>query len=230
MTLKHFSYAKRTKKMKIKALIFDLDGTLLYTLEDLTDSVNFALEKCNLRKRSLDEIREFVGNGIYKLIVRSVGENTEKIDECYKIFQQHYSKNSINKTKPYKNAVKTLSKLKKRELRLAILSNKPDIEVKKLSKLFFKDIFDISMGETIDFPKKPDPKSLLYIMKSFNVSKKETLFIGDSEVDIQTAKNAGIECYSVSWGYKTRAFLIKNNAKYIFDNFSDLYNNIITIS
>ncbi len=215
--------------MNIKALVFDMDGTLLYTLEDLADSVNFALDKCGLNKRSLEEIEKFVGNGVYKLIERAVGENFEKINECFEIFKKHYSKNSTNKTRPYNGAIETLKKLKDRGLKLAVLSNKPDFEVKKLSKLFFEDIFDISMGETENFPKKPDSKSLLYIVKAFNVSTRETIFIGDSEVDIQTANNAGIDCYSVSWGYKTKEFLVQNKAKIIFDNFDDLYKKIVSM-
>ena len=215
--------------MKIKMLIFDLDGTLLYTLEDLADSVNFALEKCNLEKRSLDEIREFVGNGVYKLIERAVGENKEKVTECFEIFKDHYSKNSTNKTKPYNSAVETLKKLKKKNFKLAVLSNKPDDEVKKLSKLYFGDIFDISLGESVNFPKKPDPAALLNILKISDVSLDEAIFIGDSEVDIQTAKNAKMPCYSVSWGYKTVDFLQKNGAEIIFDNFSDLYKKLSTM-
>lgn len=215
--------------MNIKALVFDMDGTLLYTLEDLADSVNFALDKCGLNKRSLEEVEKFVGNGVYKLIERAVGENFEKINECFEIFKRHYSKNSTNKTRPYNGAIETLKKLKDRGLKLAVLSNKPDFEVKKLSKLFFEDIFDISMGETENFPKKPDSKSLLYIVKAFNVSTRETIFIGDSEVDIQTANNAGIDCYSVSWGYKTKEFLVQNKAKIIFDNFDDLYKKIVSM-
>ncbi len=214
--------------MKIKALVFDLDGTLLYTLEDLCDSVNFALKKCNLKTRTIEEIQEFVGNGIYKLIERSIGDFQEKKEVCFEIFKKHYSTNSTNKTKPYQNAVQTLKKLKDKGFRMAVLSNKTDLEVKKLSKLFFGDIFDISMGETDDFPKKPDPKSLLNIMKIFEVNKEEIIFIGDSEVDIQTAKNADIACFSVSWGYKSKDFLVENGAKYIFDDFLELYNAIIT--
>ncbi len=228
MVLGNF-HTEKGLKMKVKVVVFDMDGTLLYTLEDLTDSVNFALEKCNLKKRNINEIREFVGDGVYKLIERAVGDNVEKIGECFEIFKNHYSKNSTNKTRPYNGAQETLKKLKDKGLKLAVLSNKPDFEVKKLSKLFFEDIFDISMGETVDFPKKPNPKSLLSIIKTFGVKEKEIIFIGDSEVDIQTAKNAGINCYSVSWGYKTRDFLVQNGAEIIFDNFSDLYENILTM-
>ena len=142
MVLGNF-HTEKGLKMKVKVVVFDMDGTLLYTLEDLTDSVNFALEKCNLKKRNINEIREFVGDGVYKLIERAVGDNVEKIGECFIIFKNHYSKNSTNNTKPYKGAEETLKKLKDKGLKLAVLSNKPDLEVKKLSKLFFEDIFDI---------------------------------------------------------------------------------------
>ena len=208
--------------MSIKGIVFDLDGTLLYTLEDLKNSLNFALNACNMPKRTLEEVRNFVGNGIKKLIERSLDDNQEKFDECYKIFLSHYAKNSLITTKPYNGVISGLKKLKENNIKLAILSNKIDVEVKRLSKYFFDDIFNISMGETSIFPKKPDPKALLEIIKEFNLSKDEIYFIGDSEVDIQTAKNADVQCLSVLWGYKDKDFLIQNNAKNLFENFEQM--------
>lgn len=213
--------------MKIKGIIFDLDGTLLYTIEDLKNSVNYALEHCNLEKRTLEEITNFVGNGIGKLIERAIGIHQEKYDQCLEIFKQHYAKNSNITTKPYPFVIENLKRLKEKNIKLAILSNKIDSEVKKLSKLYFGDIFDISQGETAKFNKKPDSKSSEFIIKQFNLSKDEVVFVGDSEVDIQTAKNTSIECLSVSWGYKDKDFLIKNGAKIIFENFKDLTDYII---
>jgi len=209
--------------MPIKALIFDMDGTILYTLQDLADSVNFALEKCGLKQRTLDEIRNFVGNGVNKLIERATGNKKDKIEKCFQYFIEHYKKNSTNKTVPYENAVEILEKLKEKGLKLAVLSNKPDEEVKKLSEKYFNGIFQIAKGESPQFPKKPNPAALNEIIKTFNVKKEECLFIGDSEVDIQTAKNAEVDCISVTWGYKTKEFLIKNNAKKLFDNFQELF-------
>ncbi len=213
--------------MKFKALIFDMDGTILYTIEDLADSVNFALKKCNLPTRTLEEVTNFVGNGILKLIERAVGEKQELVQECFEIFKEHYKNNSTNKTCAYKNSFEILSKLKEKGLKLAVLSNKIDSEVKKLSKIYFKDIFDISMGESPNFPKKPNPAALNEIIKKFNVKKEECLFIGDSEVDIETAKNANINCLSVTWGYKTKEFLIQNQAENLCNSFEELYDFVV---
>ncbi len=214
--------------MTYKGIIFDLDGTLLYTLKDLSESVNYALKKCSLDTISLDKTREFVGNGIGKLIERAIGKNQDKYELCYKYFINHYSKNSTNTTKPYDGAVETLKKLKTKGIKLAILSNKKNSEVKKLSEIFFPDIFDISLGETSAFPKKPSAESVLYIIDKLNLSKKEVCIIGDSEVDIQTAKNAQIQSLSVSWGYKDKSFLLENKADKIFDNFKELFDYLIS--
>ncbi len=208
--------------MAIKGIIFDLDGTLLYTLVDLQDSVNYALIKNGLKKRTIEEIKSFVGNGIEKLIERAVYPKKEKFDICLSDFKHHYKKNSINKTKPYFSVVENLKKLKQKGFKLAVLSNKIDSEVKKLCDYFFFGIFDIALGAKEDFLKKPDSKSTLYIIEQLNLSKQEVVLIGDSEVDIKTAKNAQIECLSVSWGYKDKDFLIRNNAAKIFDDFSSL--------
>lgn len=208
----------------IKAIIFDMDGTILYTLQDLADSTNYALEKCGFKKRSLDEIRNFVGNGAYKLIERATEAQKPAVEKCYKIFLEHYGKNSANSTQPYKNAVETLKKLKEKGLKLAVLSNKPDSEVKKLSEKYFKGIFDISRGESVEFPKKPDPAALLSILSCFGIGKDECFLAGDSEVDLETAQNAGIGCLSVCWGYKSEEFLIQNGADKLFRSFSELFN------
>lgn len=215
--------------MTVKGIIFDLDGTLLYTLEDLTNSVNFALKNCGLKERSIDEIKSFVGNGIIKLIERAIGDNQDKFNECHKLFLEDYKINSTKTTHPYKNSLETLLKLKERGIKLAILSNKNDDEVKKLSKYYFKDIFDISLGKCPEFDKKPDSKSTNFIIEKLNLKKEQTLFIGDSEVDILTAQNAGLKCLSVSWGYKTKEFLAKNKAQEIFDDFNELYEFIISL-
>jgi len=213
--------------MTIKGIIFDLDGTLLYTLEDLKNSTNYALKKLNQKERSIEEIRNFVGNGIKKLIERALGDKQELIDECLLIFLNHYKNNSLNNTKPYENIVDILIKLKNKGIKLAVLSNKIDIEVKKLVDYYFKNIFDIVLGETVQFPKKPNSKASEYIIQKFNLKKEEVVFIGDSEVDIQTAENTEIKCLSVVWGYKDETFLKEKGAQKIFKTPQELYNFII---
>lgn len=204
--------------MKTKGIIFDLDGTLLYTLEDLKDSTNYALKKLGLEPITIEKTRQFVGNGINNLLKRALGDNIEYLEPCFDIFMKHYKINCKNNTKPYDNITKILEKIKDEGIKLAILSNKVDNSVKELSCYYFKNIFDISMGESAVFPKKPDSKACNYIINEFNLKKDEVIFVGDSEVDIQTAANAGIECISVSWGYKTKEFLEKHNAKKIIDS------------
>lgn len=210
--------------MRIRAVIFDLDGTLLYTLDDLKDSVNYALKQCNLKERTLDEIRTFVGNGIYKLIERAVGANKEQLEKCFEVFKYHYNKNCNNTTKPYKNVIETLKKLKEKDIKLAILSNKADFAVKNLTNIYFKNLIDISMGENKKYAKKPDSTACLYILEKFNVKKEEAIFVGDSEVDLQTAKNAGIRCLSASWGYKEKEFLAKSGANIIINSIEEILN------
>ena len=210
--------------MTTKLIIFDLDGTLLYTLEDLKNSVNYALKCCNLPTRTLEEVRNFVGNGIYKLIERAVGDKKEYFKECFKIFKEHYDINCNNNTRPYEDIIEVLEKLKKKNIYLAILSNKAQSAVKTLSDIYFKGLIDYVQGQNDNFKTKPDPKSTCFIIEKFNVKKEETIFIGDSEVDILTAKNAGIKCISVSWGYKSREFLAENNAEIIIDNPKEIFN------
>ena len=207
----------------IKGIIFDLDGTLLNTLEDLKNSVNYSLVSCLLDTISLDETREYVGNGVYNLIESAVGKHKEQIQKCYEIFKEHYSKNSKIYTKPYEGAKVFLNGLKDKNIKLAVLSNKLDSMVKNLVEYYFSGIFDIVMGESKEFPKKPDSKACDYIINEFKLNKENVIFIGDSNTDIKTAKNVGIECISVSWGYKSKDFLIKNGAKNIIDSFDEIY-------
>lgn len=209
--------------MSIKGVIFDLDGTLLYTLEDLYLATNFALKQCSLKERTIDEIQCFVGNGIEKLIEKSVNPHKEKFAQCLDEFKKYYNKHQKDNTKPYKNAVETLKKIQKNGIKIAVLSNKIDSAVKTLVEEYFPNLIDVIRGETDEFPKKPNPLNCLDIINKMGFKKEEILFIGDSEVDIQTAKNAGIVPISVSWGYKTKEFLKENNAVKIVDDFDELY-------
>lgn len=196
----------------MKCVIFDLDGTLLYTLEDLADSTNYALMKFNLPKRSLEEIRTFVGNGVAKLIERASGLNdNKKNEEILAVFKNHYSKNQTNKTRPYKGVIKMLESLKQKGFKLAINSNKYDAAVKNLAEIYFKGLIDFSKGECANFPKKPSPKGALAIIDELNVNLSDTIYVGDSLVDIQTAKNADIPIISVLWGYCDKEIIEKEN-------------------
>jgi len=203
-----------------KAIIFDLDGTLLYTLEDLKDSVNFALEKFNYPPRTLDEVRNFVGNGVRLLVERSIpnGAANPDMEDVLKVFKAHYANNMYNKTKPFDGIEEMLDKLKERGIRTAVVSNKFDMAVKELCKKYFGEKIEIAIGESENLRKKPAPDCVLKVLEQFNCSKEEIFLAGDSEVDIQTAKNCNIKCISVTWGYKDKEFLIKNGAQILVNS------------
>ena len=201
--------------MTINTVIFDLDGTLLYTIEDLTDSTNYALEQFNYPKRTIEEITNFVGNGVHLLIERALpqGKDDPNFDECLKIFKEHYSQNMFNKTKPYDGIIDMLKSMKSQGYNTAVVSNKFDSAVKELCKTYFNGLIDSAIGQRDNVAKKPAPDSILEVLKELGATKEECIFVGDSEVDIQTAENAGIPCLSVTWGYKSIDFLYKNGAE-----------------
>ena len=195
------------KSHKYKAVIFDLDGTLLNTLEDLQDSVNYGLEKYGMPKRTLEEIRRFVGNGVGKLIERAVPKGTTKDEEAkvFSAFKEYYAKHCNDKTDLYPGIRELLSELKNRGYRMAIVSNKLQSGVDILSELYFKNYTGIAVGGKENMPKKPEPDMVYEALRQLGVSKEEAIFVGDSEVDIATARNAGMECITVAWGFRSRA-------------------------
>ncbi len=215
------------RNMNKNLIIFDLDGTLLNTLEDLTDSTNFALKHFEYKERTIDEIRQFVGNGVAKLIERAIpdGLNNPNFTECLNIFKQNYAQNMYNKTAPYKGIIKMLENLKQQGCTIAVVSNKFDIAVKELCNKYFPNLIDFAAGENEaeGIRKKPHPDTVLKVIKTFNANNNESVYVGDSEVDILTAKNANLECISVSWGFKTKQFLIENNAEIIIDTPEEIF-------
>lgn len=200
--------------MSVKAVIFDLDGTLLYTLEDLTDSVNYVMEKYGFETYSVSQVRDAVGNGLRLLLERILPKTVDKavFEQCLKDFKAHYSKNMYNKTKPYEGILEVLEKLKKSGYKLAVLSNKYDSAVKELSKKYFGQLIDCAVGQKDGIKEKPDSAGVLEIVKELGVELSQCVFVGDSEVDILTAANCSIDCISVVWGYKDIDFLYDNGA------------------
>lgn len=203
--------------MKYKLAVFDLDGTILDTLEDLTNSVNYALKNKSLPERSLDEIRSFVGNGIRLLIQRAVPANTSQmvVDAVFDDFKEHYAIHSVDKTLPYDGIIPLLEKLKKAGIKIAVVSNKADFAVQGLVKKYFGNLFDFAVGERSGIEKKPAPDSVFEAMSVLDCQKDDTVYIGDSEVDIMTAKNADLDCICVDWGFRSTAQLISAGAKII---------------
>ncbi len=211
-------------KSHTKCVIFDLDGTLLNTLDDLHASVNHAMKSQNLPVRTKNEVRSFVGNGIRKLIERALPENTtaETTNAAFEAFILHYAAHCEDLTHPYEGTNEMLCTLRKMGMKTAILSNKAQFAVSVLHQHFFADSIDIALGESEQVIKKPNPSGLLRIMDELGVESNETIYIGDSEVDLMTAKNAGVPCISVSWGFKNRTFLQEHGAKCIIDSPQEL--------
>lgn len=202
-----------------EVIIFDLDGTLLDTLADLHASVNYALEKFSFPKRSQEEVRSFVGNGIAMLVKRAIGKPTPLFEEVLQAFKTHYAAHCADKTQPYQGILPLLEKLKGQGVKTAVVSNKADFAVKKLAQEYFGGLLLEAVGEDEEngIRKKPAPDSLLSVMQKLGADQEKTVYVGDSEVDIQTAQNAGVDCISVAWGFKDKDFLIKNGAGILID-------------
>ena len=204
-----------------KIIIFDLDGTLLSTLDDLTTAVNYALNQFNYPQKSINSVKNYVGNGVEKLIERAIpnGLNNPDYKNCLEIFKNYYSNNMYNQTKPYENIIPMLKKLKSNGLKIAVVSNKFDAAVKNLCDKYFPNLIDFASGEDEKngIKKKPSPDTVLKILKNFNFKPEDAFYVGDSEVDIQTAKNSNVDSISVTWGFKDRQFLIDNGGKILVD-------------
>ncbi len=199
---------------RYQAVIFDLDGTLLDTLEDLKDSVNTALLTYGCKERSIDEIRAFVGNGIRNLLIQAVegGSSHPDFENIFQAFKEDYKKNCKNKTKPYPGILEAVRQLKEDGIKLAVVSNKADFAVKELNEYYFKDLDMIATGEKEGVGRKPAPDVIYKTLKELHVEKENAVYVGDSEVDIKTAKNAGIPCISVLWGFREKQFLMEEGA------------------
>ena len=199
---------------KYEAVIFDLDGTLLNTLEDLADSVNVALANYHYPEKTLDQIRSYVGNGIQKLIERCLdrGRENPDFDLIYEAFRNHYKENCCNKTKPYDGIIDLLCRLKKQKIKMAIVSNKADFAVKELNQFFFRDFLMTAIGEQKGIAKKPEPDMVYQALQELSVPVEHAVYVGDSDVDVKTARRAKIPCISVLWGFRSREFLTQAGA------------------
>lgn len=205
-------------------VIFDLDGTLLNTLDDLADSVNYALALKGLPARHVNEVRQFVGNGVEKLIERAVAGrlSQEQEKDCLATFKQHYRENMNNKTCPYEGVLDIVKQLLDRNYHIAIVSNKFDAAVKELNYTYFEGLFPVAIGESERIAKKPAPDSVFEALAQLQVAKEHAIYVGDSDVDVMTAHNAGLECVGVTWGFRDKELLLSVGAEYIIDKPEDL--------
>lgn len=208
----------------IDTVIFDMDGTLLDTLEDLTDAVNAGLACCNYPARTLDEVRKFVGNGVRVLMTKAVpgGTSQDDLEKCLAAFKKYYSKHSKDKTEPYKGILPLLSSLKERGIKTAVISNKYDNAVQQLCADYFPGKFDAARGERDGVPRKPAPDMIYDILTELNSDREHTIYVGDSEVDVATAHNAGLICAGVTWGFRDRNILEEKGADHIIDSPEEL--------
>lgn len=196
------------------AVIFDLDGTLLNTLGDLRAATNHALEVRGLPPHSMEEIRQFIGNGIRLLICRAMPEGTPEaeIDAALDDFKAYYAAHIHDRTVPYDGIPQLLTALRKRGIKVAVLSNKIDSASQQLIEYFFPGKTDVVFGEHVGVPRKPDPTSCRMVIQQLGVQPEQVLYVGDSGTDMQTAKNAGLYAVGVTWGFRSKEVLLENGA------------------
>lgn len=206
-------------------VIFDLDGTLLNTLDDLADAGNYALKAMGFPAHETEKYKYFVGNGIPKLIERIVpaGCSEEDMEKVHLVFSDYYGKHSLDKTRPYDKIAETLIKLKQLGIKTGVASNKDHDFSVSLVKNYFRDSIDIVCGRKDGHPKKPDPYLVNLILERFNADKTQSLYVGDSNVDMETAKNAGLDSCGVLWGFRTKEELVQSGARYTVGSADELF-------
>ena len=209
---------------KYKTYIFDLDGTLLSTLADLAASTNYALRTHHMPERSLDEVRRFVGNGVKKLMERAIpdGLNNPLFEETFATFRQHYMQHNLDTTQPYPGIMQLLEQLKAEGKNIAVVSNKFYAATRELCRHFFGDLVPVAIGEREDIRKKPAPDTVIEALRELGVDKEGAVYIGDSDVDIMAAKNSGMPCVSVLWGFRDKEFLLEHGATTLISQPEDM--------
>lgn len=213
-----------------KAVIFDLDGTLLNTIDDLANACNYALKVCGFPIHEVEKYNHFVGDGRYKLIERILPEDSKDsstIDKVLSLFDEYYERHMIDMTKPYNGICKMLDQLKDNDIKLAVVTNKPHEFAVDIVKNFFGEKFHITLGNRKDIPTKPNPHSVNEVIELFNIKKEQCIYVGDSNVDVQTAKNADIKCMGVAWGFRGTGELKEAGADIIVNNVQELIDVII---
>ena len=209
---------------KINTVVFDMDGTVLNTIDDLATSVNYAMEKFGFPQRTVEDYRRAVGNGIRRAIELTVPEGTsqEVIDEMVPVFKEHYDEHCLDKTRPYDGIIELMKELKKRGYKMAIVSNKIDSAVKELNQRFFSEAIEVAIGEKPGVNRKPAPDMVWEALKELGSTQEESIYIGDSEVDFATANNSNLPCISVLWGFRDKDLLEEIGAQVFAEKPSDV--------
>ena len=210
--------------MKYKAVLFDMDGTVLNTLGDLAAAVNHTLREFSMPERSIAEVAAALGNGAAYLIAHTVPDGTPKelTDKVLAAYAPYYDAHCDILTGPYDGIVPLMQTLRERGVKLAVISNKQDTAVKPLAEKYFPGLLEIAVGESAEVRRKPNPDAVLAALRHIGVEREDAIYVGDTEVDLQTARNAGMECASVDWGFRTRAQLVEIGAEHIFDTVQEL--------
>ncbi len=207
----------------VKAVLFDLDGTLLDTLWDLADAVNWALGSLGVEGRSVDEVRGFVGNGVGLLVQRALPEGRGELYEaCLARFKARYAAHMEDRTRVYPGVLSMLDELNERGIACAVISNKFDGVVGPLCRKYFGDRLQAALGEREDVPRKPAPVGCFLLMEQLGVRADEVVYVGDSETDVETARNAGVRCVGVTWGFRSRETLVAAGADVVVDDVAGL--------
>ncbi len=208
--------------MAYNTIIFDLDGTLLNTIEDLTDSLNYALNKKGFSSYQIEEVKHFVGSGVKVMVEKALKNNQEAFPEVYQTFLAHYSKNNCNKTRLYDGVLSTIKKLSQMKIKMAIVSNKYQQAVLDICQPLLGKYIKVMIGEQPNLKKKPDSDMVLYAIKLLHSSQDQCAYLGDSEIDFLTAQNAHLDFIGAAWGFRGRKFLEDLGSQFVIDEFSDL--------
>jgi phosphoglycolate phosphatase len=211
--------------MKFKGIIFDLDGTLVNSLEDIADAMNKVLQNLDYPTHTYDDYQYFIGSGLRNLVSKSLPENHNdetQIERCYDLMVEIYRDNCTNQTKPYNGIIELLDELKSRNIKLSVFSNKADALTKEITAFLFPGYFNPIVGLSIESLKKPNPFEAEEISKSLGLQPEEMIFVGDSGIDMQTATNANMYAVGVLWGYRPKEELIANGAQHILSHPLDL--------
>lgn len=213
--------------MPIETVLFDMDGTILSTMEDLYDTINYSLEHFGFRRRTAEEVRQFVGSGADELVRRALADQNatlEQVAEVAHFFRGWYESHNCNKTRPYPGIPELLEQLKRAGIKAAVVSNKPDVITRALAELFFPGL--PAYGQVRDLPAKPAPDLVYRALREMDMPRETAVYVGDSEVDVQTARNAGMPLCAVCWGFRTREELVAAGAECISADAGELAKNL----